>query len=247
MDSFDLKQFLVENKLTENSKLNEIKKPDLMLLEAIRVSNPEDPLWNTYRIHANDLDMNGYTVGILPISQVLGSLISKVIDLKKRGKVIPTTNTTDEGYMYRYILKLSDELANNNQEIKRDTAKADINSFKNKGASTAAKSTSQSAPIMPGKVKVKDLRSLATELFSDENLQFYEEDGTIMFDQYAFQSLMASSLPDSLKADFDLVNRDKNNTKDPLTGEKIPYGNKIIPPTSKIYKTLFTFKDAFKP
>jgi len=269
MDSFNLKQFLVENKLTENSKLNEIKEPDLILLEAVRVSNPKDPLWNTYRIHANDLDMNGYTVSILPQSQVLGSLISKIIDLKKRGEVVPTTDTSNDSYMYRYILKLSDESANNNQaiqklftvtkltpspvpkaeaeKIKRDTAKADINSFKNKGASTAAKSTSQSAPTMPGKVKVKDLRSLATELFSDENLQFYEEDGTIMFDQYAFQLLMASSLPDSLKADFDLVNRDKNNTKDPLTGEKIPYGNKIIPPTSKIYKTLFTFKDAFKP
>jgi len=169
--------------------------------------------------------------------------------------------------MYRYILKLSDELANNNQEIqkfftvtkltpnpipkaeaeqlKRSTAKADINSFKNKGASTSAKSTSQIVPIMPGKVKVKDLRSLANELFSDDNLQYYEEDGTIMFSPYAFQLLMASGLPDSLKADFDSVNRDKNNTKDPLTGEKIPYGNKIIPPTSKIYKTLYTFKDAF--
>ena len=240
-----------------------------LLPEAARVSNPKDPLWNTYRIHANDLDMNGYTVGILPQSQVLGSLISKVIDLKKRGKVIPTTDITDDGYMYRYILKLSDELANDNQaiqklftvtkltpnpvpkaeaeQLKRSTAKADINSFKNKGASTAAKSTSQSAPVMPGKVKVKDLRSLANELFSDDNLQYYEEDGTIMFSPYAFQSLMASGLPDSLKADFDSVNRDKNNTKDPLTGEKIPYGNKIIPPTSKIYKTLFTFKDAFKP
>ncbi len=240
-----------------------------LLPEAARVSNPKDPLWNTYRIHANDLDMNGYTVGILPISQVLGSLIAKVINLKKSGEVIPTTNTTNDGYMYRYILKLSDELANNNQEIqkfftvtkltpnpipkaeaekiKRDTAKADTSSFKNKGASTAAKSTSQSVPVMPGKVKVKDLRSLANELFSNDNLQYYEEDGTIMFDQNAFKSLMASSLPDSLKADFDSVNRDKNNTKDPLTGEIIPYGNKIIPPTSKIYKTLFTFKDAFKP
>ena len=69
-----------------------------MLPEAVRVSNPKDPLWNTYRIHANDLDMNGYTVGILPISQVLGSLIAKVINLKKRGEVIPTTNTTNACY-----------------------------------------------------------------------------------------------------------------------------------------------------
>ena len=239
-----------------------------LLLEAARVSNPKDPLWNVYRVHANDLDMNGYTISILPMSQVLGSLIAKIIDLKKRGKVVPTTNTTNDGYMYRYILKLSDDLANNNQEIqkfftvtkltpnpipkadaekiKRDTAKADISSFKNKGASTAAKSTPQSTPVMPGKVKVPDLRSLATELFSNDNLQYYEEDGTIMFDKNAFKSLMASSLPDLLKADFDQVNRDKNNTKDPLTGEKIPFGNKVIPPTSKIYKTLFTFKDAFK-
>ena len=130
-----------------------------LLPEAARVSNPKDPLWNVYRIHANDLDMNGYTISILPISQVLGSLIAKVIDLKKRGEVVPTTDTTNDGYMYRYILKLSDDLANNNQEIqkfftvtkltpnpipkaeaekiKRDTAKADTSSFKNKGASTA--------------------------------------------------------------------------------------------------------------
>jgi hypothetical protein len=58
---------------------------------------------------------------------------------------------------------------------------------------------------------------------------------------------MASDLPDSLKADLKLVNTDKANTIDPMTGETIPYGNKIIPPTSKIYKTLFTFKDIFKP
>ena len=90
-----------------------------MLPEAVRVSNPKDPLWNTYRIHANDLDMNGYTVSILPESQVLGSLISKIIDLKKRGKVIPTTDITDDGYMYRYILKLSDELSNDNQAIQK--------------------------------------------------------------------------------------------------------------------------------
>ena len=90
-----------------------------MLPEAVRVSNPKDPLWNVYRIHANDLDMNGYTISILPISQVLGSLIAKVIDLKKRGEVVPTTDTTNDGYMYRYILKLSDDLANNNQEIQK--------------------------------------------------------------------------------------------------------------------------------
>jgi hypothetical protein len=239
-----------------------------LLLEAPK-SDPKNPLWNTYLVHANDLDMNGYTVSILPQSQVLGSLISKIIDLKKRGKVVPTTNTTNDGYMYRYILKLSDELANDNkaiqelftvtkltpnpvpkaeaEKIKRDTAKADINSFKNKGSSTSAKSTPQVNPVIPGKVKVKDLRSLATELFSNDNLQYYEEDGTIMYSPYAFQSLMASGLPDSIKADFAEVNNDKKNTKDPLTGEKIPYGNRVIPPTSKIYKTLFTFKDAFKP
>jgi hypothetical protein len=237
------------------------------LLEAARVSDPKLPLWNVYKIHSNKLDMNGYTVSILPESQVLGSLISKIIDLKKRGKVIPTTSTTEDSYMYRYILQLSDELANNNQtiqsyftvtkltpnsvpkaeaeQLKRVTAKADVNSFKNKGAAIASKSKPQTTPVMPGKVKVKDLRSLANELYSKDHLQFYEEDGTIMFTPYAYETLMNSGLPDSLKADLEAVNKDRNNTKDPLTGEKIPYGNKIIPSTSKIYKTLYTFKDAF--
>jgi hypothetical protein len=239
------------------------------VLSEARVSDPKEPLWNTYRIHAVDLDMNGYTVSILPQSQVLGSVISKVLDLKKRGGVVPTTNTSNDGYMYRYILKLSDELANNPkaikakftvealspdlmpkaqaEQLKRTTAKADINSFKNKGASTSSKAAPTSTPVMPGKTKTKTLRSLATELYTDENLQYYEEDGTIMFDPYAYKTLMASDLPDSLKDDLKSINTDKANTIDPMTGETIPYGNKIIPPTSKIYKTLFTFKDTFKP
>ena len=239
------------------------------VLSEARVSDPKEPLWNTYRIHAVDLDMNGYTVSILPQSQVLGSVISKVLDLKKRGGVVPTTNTSNDGYMYRYILKLSDELANDPkaikakftvetlspdlmpkaqaEQLKRTTAKSDINSFKNKGASTSSKTAPASTPVMPGKTKTKTLRSLATELYTDENLQYYEEDGTIMYDPYAYKMLMASDLPDSLKADLRSINTDMSTTIDPMTGETIPYGNRIIPPTSKIYKTLFTFKDAFKP
>ena len=240
------------------------------VLSEARVSDPTQPLWNTYRIHAVDLDMNGYTVSILPSSQVLGSLISKTLDLKKRGGVIPTTNTSNDGYMYRYILKLSDEYANDPKAIKakftvnalssapmtkssaetlkRTTAKSDINSFKNKGASTAAKSTpTPTSFLAPGKTKVKTLRSLATELYTDENLQYYADDDTIMYDPYAYKMLMASDLPDSLKADLQSVNSDKTNTIDPLTGETIPFDNRILPPTSKIYKTLYTFKDAFKP
>ena len=241
----------------------------LQVLSEARVSDPKESLWNTYRIHAVDLDMNGYTVSILPPSQVLGSVISKVLDLKKRGGVVPTTNMSNDGYMYRYILKLSDELVNDPkaikakftvealsvdlmpkaqaEQLKRTTAKADINSFKNKGASTASKTTPTSTPVMPGKTKTKTLRNLATELYTDENLQYYADDDTIMYDPYAYTMLMASDLPDSLKADLKLVNTDKANTIDPMTGETIPFGNRIIPPTSKIYKTLYTFKDAFKP
>ena len=237
------------------------------LLEAARVSDPTKPLWNLYKIHANELDLNGYTISILPESQVLGAVISKVLDLKKRGKVLPTTDLYGDSYMYRYILHLSDLAVNKNksiqsyftvekltpnplpkadaEQLKRDTAKADPNSFKNKGSSMNLKSQQQSTPAMPGMVKVKDLRSLANELYSKDHLQFYEEDETIMYDPYAYEVLMKSSLPDSIKADLEAVNKDINNTKDPLTGEKIPHGNKVIPPTSKIYKTLYTFKDAF--
>jgi hypothetical protein len=68
-----------------------------------------------------------------------------------------------------------------------------------------------------------------------------------MYDPYAYSMLMASDLPDSLKADLRSINTDTSTTIDPMTGETIPYGNRIIPPTSKIYKTLFTFKDSFKP
>ena len=74
MDNFDLKQFLVENKLTENSKLNEIKTVPATLVKKIKAlsyGNPEESetltfgnyLVNYYRDSINVGDrLSEYTI-----------------------------------------------------------------------------------------------------------------------------------------------------------------------------------------
>ena len=74
MDNFDLKQFLIENKLTENSKVNEIKTVPATLVKKIKAlsyGNPEESetltfgnyLVNYYRDSMNVGDgISGYTI-----------------------------------------------------------------------------------------------------------------------------------------------------------------------------------------
>jgi hypothetical protein len=122
------------------------------------------------------------------------------------------------------------------EELKRKVASKDLNSFKRKGASIVGKDE----PIgKTGKklIKTKSLREIVNELDETDNIQFYPEDNIIFYTQEAFQKLI-KNIPQSFVSEFENINNDIQNTKDPETGKKIPYKLKNIPSTSRIFRTI---------
>jgi hypothetical protein len=122
------------------------------------------------------------------------------------------------------------------EELKRKVSSKDLNSFKRKGASIVG----MNEPIgKTGKklIKTKTLRDVVKELDETDNIQFYPEDNIIFYTQEAFQKLI-KSIPQSFVSEFNDINNDKQNDKDPETGKKIPYKLKNIPNTSRIFRTI---------
>jgi RecG-like helicase len=69
-------------------------------------------------------------------------------------------------------------------------------------------------------------------------LQYYDEDGLLLYHPRAYEELLSSNLPQSIKDDLISIESNIENTKDPLTNKKFSYKLKMIPQDSKIYRTI---------
>jgi hypothetical protein len=94
-------------------------------------------------------------------------------------------------------------------------------------------------------IEKKSLSKLTTkfqdtimDLFKRDSLQYYKEDGLLLYHPETYQELLNSNLPQSIKDELTSIESDRQNTIDPLTNKKFSYKLKMIPQDSKIYKTI---------
>ena len=124
------------------------------------------------------------------------------------------------------------------ERLKRSSASSDPNSFKNKGAAIFR-------DLEKAGVEKKSLSKLTDkfqdtilDLYDNDFIQYYDEDGLLLYMPSVYEELMKSNLPESIKDDLSSIENNADNTKDPLTGKKFSYKLKRIPNESKIYKTI---------
>jgi len=123
--------------------------------------------------------------------------------------------------------------------LKRNEAKRDINSFKRKGAAIFREFEKAGIDKKSLSKLTKNFQETISDLFKWDELQYYaEDDGLLLYHKGAFEKLMDTNLPDSLKADLESVENNPENAIDPETGKKFPYKLKMIPKDSKIYRTI---------
>lgn len=123
--------------------------------------------------------------------------------------------------------------------LKRNEAKRDINSFKRKGAAIFREFEKAGIDKKSLSKLAKNFQETISDLFKWDELQYYaEDDGLLLYHKGAFEKLMDTNLPDSLKADLESVENNPENAIDPETGKKFPYKLKMIPKDSKIYRTI---------
>jgi hypothetical protein len=123
--------------------------------------------------------------------------------------------------------------------LKRNEAKRDINSFKRKGAAIFREFEKAGIDKKSLSKLTKNFQETIFDLFKWDELQYYaEDDGLLLYHKGAFEKLMDTNLPDSLKADLESVENNPENAIDPETGKKFPYKLKMIPKDSKIYRTI---------
>ena len=122
--------------------------------------------------------------------------------------------------------------------MKREIANSDPNSFKRKGAAIFRELEKMG-------IEKKSLSKLTTkfqdtimDLFKRDSLQYYKEDGLLLYHPETYQELLNSNLPQSIKDELTSIESDRQNTIDPLTNKKFSYKLKMIPQDSKIYKTI---------
>ena len=147
----------------------------------------------------------------------------------------------------RYISQYFDDVQQVNDEpltkadaemLKRNEASSDLNSFKRKGAAIFRELEKMG-------IEKKSLSKLTTkfqdtimDLFKRDSLQYYKEDGLLLYHPETYQELLNSNLPQSIKDELTSIESDRQNTIDPLTNKKFSYKLKMIPQDSKIYKTI---------
>lgn len=123
--------------------------------------------------------------------------------------------------------------------LKRSEAKRDINSFKRKGAAIFREFEKAGVDKKSLAKLTKNFQETISDLFKWDELQYYaEDDGLLLYHKGAFEKLMDTNLPDSLKADLESIENNPENAIDPETGKKFPYKLKMIPKDSKIYRTI---------
>lgn len=122
--------------------------------------------------------------------------------------------------------------------MKREIANSDPNSFKRKGAAIFRELERAGVQKKNLKKLTQNFQDTIQDLYSKDALQYYEEDGLLLYHPRTYMALVNSNLPQSIKDDLTAIEDNVENTKDPMTGKKFSYKLKRIPNDSKIYRTI---------
>ena len=147
----------------------------------------------------------------------------------------------------KYIAENFDSVVQVNEEpltkadaemMKREIANSDPNSFKRKGAAIFRELERAGVQKKNLKKLTQNFQDTIQDLYSKDALQYYEEDGLLLYHPRTYMALVDSNLPQSIKDDLTSIEDNVENTKDPMTGKKFSYKLKRIPNDSKIYRTI---------
>ena len=121
---------------------------------------------------------------------------------------------------------------------KRAIANSDPNSFKRKGAAIFRELEKAGVQKKSLKKLTQNFQDTIQDLYDSDALQYYDEDGLLLYHPRTYMALIDSNLPQSIKDDLTAIENNVENTKDPMTGKKFSYKLKRIPNDSKIYRTI---------
>lgn len=122
--------------------------------------------------------------------------------------------------------------------MKREIANSDPNSFKRKGAAIFRELEKNNIQKKSLKKLTQNFQDTIKNLYDSDAIQYYDEDGLLLYHPKTYMALVDSNLPQSIKDELSSIETDVENTKDPMTGKKFSYKLKRIPNESKIYRTI---------
>lgn len=122
--------------------------------------------------------------------------------------------------------------------MKRQIANSDPNSFKRKGAAIFRELEKNNVQKKNLKKLTQNFQDTIKSLYDSDAIQYYDEDGLLLYHPRTYTALVDSNLPQSIKDELSSIENNVENTKDPMTGKKFSYKLKRIPNDSKIYRTI---------
>jgi hypothetical protein len=141
---------------------------------------------------------------------------------------------------FESVLKVNEEpLTKADAEMmKREIANSDPNSFKRKGAAIFRELEKNNVQKKNLKKLTQNFQDTIKSLYDSDAIQYYDEDGLLLYHPRTYMALVDSNLPQSIKDELSSIENDVENTKDPMTGKKFSYKLKRIPNESKIHRTI---------
>ena len=122
--------------------------------------------------------------------------------------------------------------------MKREIANSDPNSFKRKGAAIFRELEKNNVQKKNLKKLTQNFQDTIKSLYDSDAIQYYDEDGLLLYHPRTYMALVDSNLPQSIKDELSSIENDVENSKDPMTGKKFSYKLKRIPNESKIHRTI---------
>jgi hypothetical protein len=122
--------------------------------------------------------------------------------------------------------------------MKREIANSDPNSFKRKGAAIFRELEKNNVQKKNLKKLTQNFQDTIKSLYDSDAIQYYDEDGLLLYHPRTYMALVDSNLQQSIKDELSSIENDVENTKDPMTGKKFSYKLKRIPNESKIHRTI---------
>jgi hypothetical protein len=122
--------------------------------------------------------------------------------------------------------------------MKREIANSDPNSFKRKGAAIFRELEKNNVQKKNLKKLTQNFQDTIKSLYDSDAIQYYDEDGLLLYHPRTYTALVDSNLPQSIKDELSSIENDVENSKDPMTGKKFSYKLKRIPNESKIHRTI---------
>jgi hypothetical protein len=147
----------------------------------------------------------------------------------------------------KYIAENFDSVVQVNEEpltkadaeiMKREIANSDPNSFKRKGAAIFRELEKNNVQKKNLKKLTQNFQDTIKSLYDSDAIQYYDEDGLLLYHPRTYMALVDSNLPQSIKDELSSIENDVENSKDPMTGKKFSYKLKRIPNESKIHRTI---------